>query len=318
MAGETGSDRTAVQFIEIDADYAGQRIDNYLFRELKGVPKSRVYRILRRGEVRLNGKRVKPDRKLSAGDTLRIPPVRMGDEKSASRPGHAMIDKVLKSIIYEDNLIFILNKPAGIAVHGGSGISAGIIETLRQLKPEERGLELVHRLDRDTSGCLMVSRRRSALRKLQAALREKTAQNQESEGMHKFYTVIVSGKWPRRKTLVDLPLTKNMLASGERVSRVAADGRPSVTRFRLLATAGELSLLEAEAVTGRTHQIRVHCAASGYPVLGDEKYGGLAAARMMLHASRLVIPNWGEEGQTLELEAPEDAAFVSQKDIFNQ
>ena len=300
-----------MQLVEIDADGAGQRVDNFLLRVLKGVPRSRIYRLLRKGEVRVNGGRVGPDRKLTAGDKVRIPPVRTGTV-SPTAPSAGLLQTLRDAITFEDERILVVNKPAGLAVHGGSGISAGLIETLRQLLPEERSLELIHRLDRDTSGCVMVAKRRSALRLLQAQLREKT-------GLAKFYLVVVHGRWvDGARSRIDLPLTRNLLRSGERISRVAVDGKPSTTLIRVLATSDSLSLLEAQPITGRTHQIRVHCAASGFPVVGDQKYGVPdrdrvlpgGVPRMMLHARRLVIPSWEEGGPAIEIEAGLDAAYV--------
>ena len=300
--------RLAVQIVEIDEETAGQRVDNFLSRELKGVPRSRIYRLLRRGEVRVNGGRVKPSTRLQTGDKLRLPPVRMATPRKAGAAPRWIEETVRNSIIYEDPRMYVVNKPAGIAVHGGSGISQGLIEVMRKLYPDEKSLELVHRLDRDTSGCLMVARRRSALRELQRALRDR-------QDLHKYYLAVVHGRWPKRKTRVALPLAKNLLQSGERISRVAAEGKPSLTHFEVLATNGEFSLLLAEPVTGRTHQIRVHCAQSGHPVVGDSKYGDLEKnkaarklgyRRMMLHAWRLEIP---VEDGSVKVEAVLDESF---------
>ncbi len=299
-----------VQFLAIDEESAGQRIDNYLFRILKGVPKSHVYRLLRRGEVRINGGRAKPTRKLLGGDTIRLPPIRTGDPDETSKPSFRLLETIGNSVIYEDDHMLVVNKPAGIAVHGGSGISAGVIEALRAIRPEEPHLELVHRLDRGTSGCLMIARRRSALRTLQGWLREKQA-------LSKYYHVIVHGQWLASRTEVALALQKNTLKSGERVSRVDNDGKPSLTRFRVLEAGRHLSLLEAQPVTGRTHQIRVHCATCRCPVVGDEKYGDealdrlLAPPRMMLHARRLVLPSLETASRTLVIEADLDARFLA-------
>lgn len=302
---------SSVQIIEIDEESGGQRVDNYLCRILKGVPKSHIYKLLRRGEVRLNGGRIKASARLHSGDKLRIPPVRTGSvAEDRSAPGWIK-EKLSQSIIYEDNRMYVINKPAGVAVHGGSGISAGVIETMRDLYPGERLLELVHRLDRDTSGCLMIARRRSALRLLQQALRAR-------QDLHKYYLVIVHGKWPKRCTQVDLPLAKNTLKSGERISRVADDGKPSLTRYERLAGNADYTLLRAEPVTGRTHQIRVHCARTGHPVVGDAKYGAAELdkvvrqkgfKRMMLHACRLELPPLQEGDAPLVVEAEPDEVF---------
>ncbi|MBQ61450.1 MAG: 23S rRNA pseudouridine(955/2504/2580) synthase [Gammaproteobacteria bacterium] len=305
MSQERAKSR-GVQLVEIEEDYSGQRVDNYLLRTLKGVQKSRIYRIIRKGEVRLNGGRVKPHARLQAGDILRIPPVRVG-EKSNLR-NKRVENNIEKTIIYENKVMLIINKPEGVAVHGGSGISAGIIESLRQIRPQDPHLELVHRLDRGTSGCLMVAKRRSFLKLLQAELQRKTS-------LKKFYTVITHGSWPRRKQHIKVPIARNILRSGERVSRVQAGGKECHTEFRNLVGDGQFSILEAIPVTGRTHQIRVHCRYAGYPVVGDDKYGfedrdrslqGRGLRRMMLHASRLEIPALGEYPH-LQVEAPLDS-----------
>lgn len=299
-----------MQFVEVDAESSGQRVDNYLIRLLKGVPRSHIYKLLRRGEVRLNGGRIKAHRKLEAGDSLRLPPIRISGSEPR-RPSDRFLEIIEKSIIYEDNRILVLNKPAGIAVHGGSGISVGLIEGLRELRPGEKMLELVHRLDRETSGCLIVARRRSALRSLQEALREKT-------GLVKQYQVIVHGAWPRGTQRVEAPLQKNTLKSGERISRVAKDGKPSLTTFVWEGANDDYTLLTASPITGRTHQIRVHCAITGCPVVGDPKYGNPVAdedarasgyTRMMLHARRLLIPPLLPGEAPIEVEAEADEQF---------
>lgn len=311
MVNETA--RQSVQFIEIDEENGGQRVDNFLFKTLKGVPKSHIYRLLRRGEVRINGGRVKPGRKLEPGDTLRLPPIRPGNRLATEDPSHRLIETIKKSIIYEDNLMLIINKPAGVAVHGGSGVSAGVIEALRAFRDGDRTLELVHRLDRETSGCLMVARRRAWLRRVHTALRERQA-------IRKRYLAIVHGRWPKRRRKVDAPLAKNVLQSGERVSRVAADGKAALTRFTLLAFDGDYSLLAAEPVTGRTHQIRVHCSHAGCPIVGDPRYGdevrdrAVRPARMMLHAASVAFPGGEDTGdhtdpELIEVTAPADRWF---------
>jgi 23S rRNA pseudouridine955/2504/2580 synthase len=294
-----------VQVLEIGEEFTGQRVDNYLLRLLKGVPKSRIYRIIRKGEVRVNGKRVKPDKRLQFGDRLRIPPVRVS-ERPDSR-NRNLENSIDKTILYENSFMLIVNKPEGVAVHGGSGISAGIIESLRHARPEDRQLELVHRLDRGTSGCLMIARRRSHLKLLQAELQRKTS-------LKKYYQVITHGNWPSRKQHINAPIARNVLRSGERVSRVQMDGKECLTEFRLLARNGQYSVVQAKPVTGRTHQIRVHCRHAGFPVAGDDKYGDEEAdgklkkrglRRMMLHASRLEIPALGD-CPAIRVEAPVD------------
>ena len=279
----------AVRTVIIDRDFDGQRVDNYLLRELKGVPRSKIYNIIRKGEVRLNGGRIKANTRLTTGDKLRIPPVRIGVRQDTINE----IQNIEKTIIYETDFMLIINKPANIAVHGGSGVSAGIIESLRSSFPPHSRLELIHRLDRDTSGCLMIAKNRRYLRVIQEALRSKSE-------LGKYYLVGVHGQWPKRKTLVSAPIVKNLLNSGERVSRVSASGKESLTGFQVLVQQSEFSLLEAKAITGRTHQIRVHCRHAGFPVIGDPKYGSADSdramkrrfgfQRMMLHAHRLEIP----------------------------
>lgn len=307
----TSSRSTGVRFVEIDAESAGQRLDNWLIRELKGVPRSRIYRIIRKGEVRLNKHRVRPDTRLGAGDTLRLPPVRTGVPAPVEGTPE-LHDIIEKSVIYEDNVMLIVNKPAGLAVHGGSGVKAGLIEALRASRPNARHLELIHRLDRDTSGCLMIAKRRSYQRLVQQALREK-------KGIHKAYLAVVHGCWPDRLRRVSASLERQVLGSGERISRVSDAGKRSLTEFERLADNGKLSLIRAVPVTGRTHQIRVHCAHAGYPVVGDEKYGNeeqdrrlkrRGHTRMMLHAHRLEIPALGEY-PAVAVEAPPDAPMAS-------
>lgn len=293
--------QTGVQYLEVSEEYAGQRLDNFLLRQLKGVPRSKIYRMIRKGEVRVNGKRPKPTHRLETLDKIRVPPLRLGDEPV--KPNLSVAKNVENTILYEDKVILIINKPTGLAVHGGSGVTNGVIESFRAVRPDAPYLELVHRLDRETSGCLMIAKRRSVLKRLQAELHHKNT-------LLKQYCVIVHGQWPANRTQVDLPIAKNTLSSGERVSRVQSDGKESLTRFRLLA-AGTQSLLEAIPVTGRTHQIRVHCHHAGHPVVGDDKYGAedrdkrLRPGRMMLHASRLVIPA-GLDLPEIDVSAPMD------------
>jgi len=305
-----------VRHVIVDHDFAGQRLDNYLLRELKGVPKSRIYRIIRKGEVRINGKRVSANCRLVAGDDLRIPPVRVGVKKVYDNP----LKSIEKTIIYENELILVINKPIGIAVHGGSGVSMGVIESIRAVIPGSDRWELAHRLDRDTSGCLMIAKNRQYLKLIQAALRER---NQ----IGKYYRAIVHGQWSKRKILIEAPIIKNTLRSGERMSRVSDGGKASSTGFRLLHSNGEHSLLEVEAITGRTHQIRVHCGYAGFPVVGDSKYGDeagdkllkqrLGVRRLLLHADHLVVPDLAEF-PGFEVAAPLDAEFEKvQKYISN-
>ncbi|TKI07693.1 23S rRNA pseudouridine(955/2504/2580) synthase RluC [Martelella alba] len=296
-----------VQFITISAEQAGQRIDNFLRTHLKGVPKSLIYRILRKGEVRVNKKRVKPEYKLEGGDELRIPPVRQSSEEQA--PVSVHLDKVAAldaAILYEDEHLLVLNKPSGTAVHGGSGLRFGVIEGLRALRPQARFLELVHRLDRDTSGVLLVAKKRSALRALHEQLRAK--------GMQKDYLALVRGEWPSHNKTVAAPLVKNILASGERIVRVGVEGKPSETRFKVEERFAQASLVKASPVTGRTHQIRVHAQYAGHPIAFDDRYGdrefdrllnGSGLRRLFLHAASLCFEH-PATGETLRIDAPLD------------
>ncbi|WP_028115162.1 23S rRNA pseudouridine(955/2504/2580) synthase RluC [Ferrimonas senticii] len=295
-----------VQWVTITDDHAGQRIDNFLITFLKGVPKSLIYRLLRKGEVRVNKKRIKPEYKLADGDQLRIAPIRVAEPKPDALPS-ANLDKVKsleKHIVYEDKVMLVLNKPSGIAVHGGSGLNFGVIEALRALRPEERNLELVHRIDRATSGLLMIAKKRSALKHLQDQLRQKT--------MRKQYLCLVKGRWPAKRRAIQAPLLKRELNTGERAVSVSPEGKPSETRFRIIESFSGATLMEASPVTGRTHQIRVHTQYAGHPIACDERYGDdyfdgqmqkQGLDRLFLHAFRLTFTHPVEE-TTMQLEAP--------------
>lgn len=281
----------AVSFEKIDTDQAGQRLDNFLMSRLKGVPKSKIYNIIRKGEVRVNKGRSKPDYKMEAGDEIRIPPIRIAEKEPLAKPSNVMTKLLESSILFENEGLLVINKPPGLAVHGGSGVSLGLIETLRQMRPDARYLELIHRLDRDTSGCIMIAKKRSMLRHLQAALREKN-----TSGITKVYQALVIGQWPQTCRRVDAPLLKTEVADDERVVRVHADGKPSLTEFKLLKSYSNCSLVEARPITGRTHQIRVHAQYMGHSLVGDEKYGddefnkamrALGVKRLFLHAAEL-------------------------------
>jgi 23S rRNA pseudouridine955/2504/2580 synthase len=303
------------KIVAVDENSVGQRVDNFLLKTMKGVPKSRIYRCVRKGEVRVNGKRVKPDTRLVLDDQVRIPPIRMSSEVTPVA-SQSIMQLLENAILFENAALIILNKPSGIAVHGGSGISIGVIEGLRQLRPTERFLELVHRLDRDTSGCLMIAKKASYLKQIQKLLQSK-------DKLEKHYLCLVHGRWPSRKQHVNLPLSKNVLASGERMSRVQADGKVSLTEYQVLEQSSGFSLLAARPVTGRTHQIRVHCTATGYPIVGDNKYGNdradaalkLSGRRLMLHASRLVVPAI-DKWPAVTVEAPLDDAFTKALDVL--
>ncbi len=294
---------SGVRFIQVTEEQAGQRIDNFLLARLKGVPKSRIYRILRRGEVRVNRGRAKPEYRVRAGDEVRIPPLRTAESVPAPSPGKGVLERLDAAVLFEDERLLVLNKPAGIAVHGGSGLSYGVIEALRVLRPQARFLELGHRLDRDTSGCLVIAKRRSALRAFQERLR--------SGAVDKRYLALVQGAWPGAHE-ERAPLRKNVLSSGERVVRVAADGKSALTRFRAVTVYGDATLVEAELVTGRTHQVRVHTAHAGHPIAGDGKYGdaefnrALAAKglkRLFLHAHEVAF-RLGDDDATTRVQAP--------------
>lgn len=297
----------SVTYITIDAEREGQRIDNYLISQLKGIPKSRIYRLLRKGEVRVNKGRVKADYKLTTGDEVRIPPVKVGAKKPTAIAGDRLRKVLTDSILFEDDRVIAINKPSGIAVHGGSGIDLGVIEVLRQ-QYDSKHLELVHRLDRETSGCLLVAKKRSALRQLQNQFRERETR--------KNYLTLVVGFWPARVHTVTLPLRKNQLAGGERIVKVSPDGKPAKTQFKVIKRYESATLLEVGLVTGRTHQIRVHTQSQHHPIAGDDKYGDAAANKafksqglhhLFLHAYQLhfYLPlEGGEKGKRISLEAP--------------
>lgn len=285
------SDSAAVRSVEAGSGEAGQRIDNFLLRELRGVPRGHVYRLLRRGEVRVNGRRVRPTQRLVEGDRVRIPPVRDERHADGRLPAH-LLARLRDAICYEDERVLVVDKPAGIAVHAGSGLGGGVIDGLRALRPELRELALVHRLDRDTSGCLLLAKGRATLRELQRALRERSGDKQ--------YQAVLLGEWSEAAATVDAALHRDRRAGGERVVRVDADrGRPARSHFRRLAVGGGLTRVAVRIESGRTHQIRVHAAHLGHPVLGDAKYGrrrddrarlGRPAPRLFLHAEALRLP----------------------------
>ncbi|HJN96808.1 MAG TPA: RluA family pseudouridine synthase [Gammaproteobacteria bacterium] len=258
------SNNNKVQLVRVLEPQHGQRIDNFLIRHLKGVPRSRVYRLIRRGEVRINKKRCKPAQKLLAGDEIRIPPFSGVEATQPAKLTPGLQGLLEQSVLFEDEQLLVIDKPAGLAVHGGSGIRLGLIDALRQIKPEWSSLELAHRLDRDTSGCLIVAKNMISLKQLQKKFKEKS--------IKKYYLVLVHGRWPEKLTQVDVPLLKNELSSGERLVQVSQDGKASLTRFNVLQRFQEATLVEAIPVTGRTHQIRVHCQHAGHPIVGDPRY----------------------------------------------
>ncbi|MCV2402881.1 RluA family pseudouridine synthase [Marinomonas sp. C2222] len=289
--------RPAVRYVTIDENNDGQRIDNFLVTFLKGVPKGKIYNLLRKGEIRVNKKRTKPDYRLQSEDIVRIAPIVITPPSDKPTLPEKLKNDIESRIIYEDKGLIVVNKPSGLAVHGGSGLSFGLVEVIRQMRPQEKFTELVHRLDRDTSGLIMIAKKRSVLKKLHTALREK-------EGVQKTYLALVYGSWPKRKLQVNAPLLKNELKSGERVVKVHTDGKESLTRFKLVRQFEGYSLVECEPVTGRTHQIRVHTLHAGYPIVGDDKYSpaellketkALGFKRLCLHATRLEIMLDGEK-----------------------
>jgi 23S rRNA pseudouridine955/2504/2580 synthase len=307
---------TGVHYVEVSADDGGQRIDNFLLRALKSVPRSRVYRLLRRGEVRVNGKRAKPDYRVQTGDRVRLPPVRVESAERPVRVPDSLIDTVRRAIVFEDDDLLVLNKPAGLAVHGGSGLDFGVIEALRADRPRET-LELAHRLDRETSGCLLVARRRPILRELHRLMREGKVE--------KHYLALLAGQWQLGKKRIDVPLALRQLQGGERVVRPHASGKASATRFAPVQFFGKrATLMDVALETGRTHQIRVHAAYAGHPVAGDEKYGDrafnesmrrLGLQRMFLHA-QLVSFAWAEGGREFTVSAPLDDELKSVLDAL--
>jgi 23S rRNA pseudouridine955/2504/2580 synthase len=292
--------KARASWLEVGEESAAQRIDNFLLRRLKGVPKSHVYRVLRSGEVRVNSGRVRPEYRLQVGDRIRVPPIRIAPRPALARPSQF-------PIVFEDAALLVIDKPPGVAVHGGSGVSYGVIESLRAARPHAKLLELAHRLDRDTSGLLIVAKKRSALVELHRLLRE--------AAVEKVYVAVVKGAFKKPLEIRE-PLHKYVSATGERRVSVGARGRRAVTRVKPLKANDHYSVLEVRLLTGRTHQIRVHLAHAGHPVLGDDKYGDfplnhavakLGVRRLFLHARRLRFahPVTGE-GISLESKLPED------------
>lgn len=294
--------------LTIEDDRAVQRLDNFLMSQLRDVPKTRVYRMVRSGEVRVNKGRKAVSYRLEPGDVVRIPPVKRANTPDKPSPSQQSVSDFENWVLFEDSHLLAVNKPAGLAVHGGSGLSFGLIEIARQARPDAKSLELVHRLDRDTSGVILLAKKRSALRLMHDALRNRTA--------HKTYWALVNGTWPARKQQVKLPLARDVLKSGERMASVHPEGKFALTKFSIVRRLTGATLVAAEPVTGRTHQIRVHCQAAGHSILGDPKYGiesdnrewkNRGLARMFLHAARLDVP-W-QEGR-LVIEAPLQSSLV--------
>jgi len=315
--------RPAVRFVTVGEEEHGQRLDNFLIKHLKGAPKSLIYKVLRKGEVRVNKGRVKPEYRIKQGDVVRLPPLRLAESTEPGVVSTGLRKRLEDNILYEDNSLIVINKPAGLAVHGGSGVSLGLIEALRQIRPEAKLLELVHRLDRETSGCLLIAKKRSALRQLQDSLR--------NHQVSKTYMALVKGHWPKRKTFIESKLEKFELASGERRVKTSEEGKLSRTEFTVIDYYNiggvECTLLEARPVTGRTHQIRVHAQSIGCPLVGDDKYADDAFnevkrkkgfKRLFLHATKLSFPLPIAEGKesemkTIEAELPDDLRVPLEK-----
>ena len=296
--------KTAVTLRTVTDEEAGQRIDNFLMRHFKTVPRSRVYRLLRKGEVRVNRKRVDAEYRLTAGDELRLPPVRIDTREAPGRPSASLLELIEGAVIFQDRHLLVIDKPSGVAVHGGSGMSFGVIEALRASRPRET-LELVHRLDRDTSGCLLIARDRATLTALHALIRD--------GGMQKTYLALVAGSWQLGTKRIDAPLATDAREHGERHVRVAAAGKASVSIFKPVQFFGPLAtLMEVGIPTGRTHQIRVHATFAGHPLLGDDKYGDrernaalkqLGLKRIFLHAQSVAF-DWPGSGVPFHASAP--------------
>ncbi|HET9864670.1 MAG TPA: RluA family pseudouridine synthase [Steroidobacteraceae bacterium] len=302
----------------VDERGAGQRLDNFLARTLKDVPRSHIFRVIRKGEVRVNGKRARPETRLQADDTVRVPPVRTGGQAPPRRAPASLVESIAGAVVHEDAQLLVIDKPAGVAVHGGSGVSFGVIEALRAARPDEN-LELVHRLDRDTSGLLLIARKPAALRTLHALLRE--------GAVEKKYLALVKGKWELGSKRIDVPLRTDIRVGGERTVKAHASGKQAVSVFRPVQFFGKkASLVEVALETGRTHQIRVHAAHAGYPLAGDEKYGdaqfnermqALGLSRMFLHAHQVSFV-WPGSGVEFSASAPLPADLAAVIDTLNE
>lgn len=288
MESQPNQTKPEVQWVTITEAHEDQRLDNFLISYLKGVPKSLIYRIVRKGEVRVNKGRVDIKYRLLVGDVVRIPPVRVAERELDNTVTPSLKRSLAEDILFEDEVLIVLNKPAGYPVHGGSGVSSGIIESLRQLRPEAHFLELAHRLDKDTSGCLIIAKKRSALRKMHDVFRD--------DQVHKTYLALLAGVWDKKKLLVTVPLLKNAGEGGERVVVVSNLGKSAETLFKRIQAYRDTTLVSAAPKTGRTHQIRVHAAWMGHPIISDERYGSFELnkafkkrgyKRLFLHAEKL-------------------------------
>jgi 23S rRNA pseudouridine955/2504/2580 synthase len=286
-----------VQLVRVEKSHIGQRLDNFLIRHLKGVPRTRVYRLIRRGEVRVNKKRCKPDRKLELGDEVRIPPYTTNYSEQTAKPSPALQEFLLNSILLENDDLLVINKPAGMAVHGGTSVAMGLIEALRQCKPEWGELELAHRIDRGTTGCLVISKNSIFLKHIHNQFKVKNVQ--------KHYLALVHGKWPESLNVVDAPLQKDSVGESEHIVRVLESGKPSLTRFAVKQHFDGASLIEAMPQTGRTHQIRVHCQHSGHGIVGDDKYTFKVKGSVLSKVKNLCLHAW-----KIEFELPEGATSI--------
>lgn len=302
--GTDTQSNTKVRMVEIDSQADGQRIDNYLLKTLKGVPKSHLYRILRKGEVRVNKGRIKANYRLKSGDMVRIPPIKVSADNAPKNIPATVLEQLKKAILYEDDQILVLNKPSGMAVHGGSGLNFGIIEAMRRLGQDYCNLELVHRLDRETSGCLLFAKTRKSLLAMHESLKD--------QQMNKDYLLLVDGLWNQDVKRVSVALQKNALSGGERMVQVSEQGKEAVTEFDIVRRYRNATLLRARLLTGRTHQIRVHAAHLGHPILGDVKYGDDEAnrrikmfglKRLFLHAQAISFAKPGSD-RWLNFDAP--------------
>ena len=304
MSSSKVSNSESVQWVEVLEAQSGQRLDNFLLRRMKGVPKSRLYRLIRRGEVRVNKKRCKPEHKLVIGDEVRIPPYTGSDSPQVGKPSPALQKFLLESLLYEDEQVLVINKPAGLAVHGGSGIRLGLIEAIRQSKPEWGELELAHRLDRATSGCLVIAKNASFLKHIQKQLKLRNVK--------KNYLALVHGKWPESLHEVNVALQKDAVGDSERVVRVKATGKPSLTRFAVRQRYRGATLIEAMPETGRTHQIRVHCQYAGHGIVGDSKYTSKGSSGALSEVKNLCLHAWKiqftepNSASLIKVEAPLD------------
>jgi len=316
--GKVNTAVPAVYFQEVNQEQEGQRLDNFLLSRLKGVPKSRIYRIIRKGEVRVNKKREKPEYKLKTGDIVRIPPVRVAPPKEQIPPSAALQKLLNESVLYQDEQILVMNKPAGLPVHAGTGVKTGLIEALRHMYPALASLELVHRLDKGTSGCLLLAKTSKSLKLL-------SAQFKASE-TKKIYHALVQGRWSPQQTEIDAPLLRQQEKNGERFVVVSPEGKSARTLFSVLEELHHATLVEASPLTGRTHQIRVHARLANCPIIGDEKYSEDAARqafarqgikRLCLHAASLTFVH-PETGQTMTVAAPAEKQFDAALKVLRQ